>query len=537
MVYMKNILVCASLATVLLCVPAFSYFGGSGEPNDPYQIATPADWQQLMSTSSDWSKAFDLIADVNLADIAITPVGNASVKFTGSFGGNGYTICNMTYKTTAAVNYAGLFGYTNGATIRDLGLLNAAVSTGGSYVGTLAGYQNAGVILNCHSTGSAASTVAGCNNSFAGGLVGYQNAGTMVNCQSTGSVGSTGSATNCSYSCAGGLVGYASYGTITDCHSAGSVTATASQANAYAGGLAGRHDYSSILNCQSAASASATSKYCNPFAGGLIGRQYYGSITNSYSTGAVTGSCTDSYDVPMSYVGGLVGSQQSGAIAGCYSTGPVDASMVYGYSDTGGLVGVLAVSGTITDCYSTGAVHSTASVCYTGGLVGSQGSTANTIDNCYSSGRVTATGAVGVHKGGLLGYRSTGAATATACFWDMTTSGLTTSVGGTGVQGKITVDMKTLLTFTGWDFLGTSADGTNDTWRMCADGVDYPRLTWEFVKVGDFSCPNGVAMDDLTRLASEWLLTYSAPLTGADATGDSAVTFTDFAILASRWMQ
>jgi hypothetical protein len=41
--------------------------------------------------------------------------------------------------------------------------------------------------------------------------------------------------------------------------------------------------------------------------------------------------------------------------------------------------------------------------------------------------------------------------------------------------------MKTLSTFTsaGWDFVGETANGTNDYWRMCVDGVDYPRLAWE----------------------------------------------------------
>ena len=91
--------------------------------------------------------------------------------------------------------------------------------------------------------------------------------------------------------------------------------------------------------------------------------------------------------------------------------------------------------------------------------------------------------------------------------------------------------MKTQSTFTeaGWDFLGETINGPNDIWRMCLDGVDYPRLTWEYVQGGDFACPDGVNGGD-------WLSTYSQALYGADANGDKEVTFADFAILAERWL-
>jgi hypothetical protein len=72
---------------------------------------------------------------------------------------------------------------------------------------------------------------------------------------------------------------------------------------------------------------------------------------------------------------------------------------------------------------------------------------------------------------------------------------------------------------------------------MCEDGVDYPRLSWEFVRGGDFSCPDGVAMDDVVRLSQDWLSTYSQAFYGADANGDSGVTFADFAILAAKWLE
>jgi len=33
-------------------------------------------------------------------------------------------------------------------------------------------------------------------------------------------------------------------------------------------------------------------------------------------------------------------------------------------------------------------------------------------------------------------------------------------------------------------------------------GMDYPHLTWEYVRNGDFACPDGHGTDDLARLAN-----------------------------------
>jgi hypothetical protein len=153
------------------------------------------------------------------------------------------------------------------------------------------------------------------------------------------------------------------------------------------------------------------------------------------------------------------------------------------------------------------------------------------ISACYSTGAVT--GGVGsLDIGGLCGLNYD---TVTCCFWDIQTSRLDTSSGGTP---KTTVEMKTQSTFTsdGWDFLGEAANGTEDTWRMCVDGLHYPRLTWEYGQGGDFACPDGVNGGDLEVLCGGWLWSYSQAFYGADANGDNHVTFADFAILAQHWL-
>jgi hypothetical protein len=157
---------------------------------------------------------------------------------------------------------------------------------------------------------------------------------------------------------------------------------------------------------------------------------------------------------------------------------------------------------------------------------GSQGG----INYCYSTGSV-----VGSQKvGGLIGsinflYPLRG-------FWDVETSGQKTSAGGTG---RTSAQMKNISTYTsaGWDFVGESTNGTADTWRMCANDVDYPRLSWENSQGGDFDCPNGVDLNDLLYLSARWLGTTPTKVGAADATFDGKVNLADFAILSENWLQ
>jgi hypothetical protein len=56
--------------------------------------------------------------------------------------------------------------------------------------------------------------------------------------------------------------------------------------------------------------------------------------------------------------------------------------------------------------------------------------------------------------------------TVTSCYWDVQSSGVATSNGGTGLT---TAQMMQQSSFTGWNFA--------TTWTM--PPADYPRLAWE----------------------------------------------------------
>ncbi len=190
--------------------------------------------------------------------------------------------------------------------------------------------------------------------------------------------------------------------------------------------------------------------------------------------------------------------------------------------------------GEIWNCYALGSVEGEN---YIGGLIGSNN---NTVSNSYATGQVIGNQAVG----GLFGSCTT--EDVFGCFWDTQTSETTDGDGSripdpSGVTGLGTTAMMTLSTFISeeWDFVGEITNGTNDIWRMCADGVDYPRLSLEFAQNGDFACGDGVDSADLQALVEHWLtMADSSPDTfnyACDANGDGQIDLEDYSVLSGKW--
>jgi hypothetical protein len=159
--------------------------------------------------------------------------------------------------------------------------------------------------------------------------------------------------------------------------------------------------------------------------------------------------------------------------------------------------------GTISNCYSTSRVSGGT---FVGGLAGQNGSQglfwpspwiAGTILNCYSTGSVSGGD---FEVGGLVGHNWEGKVTNS--FWDIQTSGRTTSDGGTA---KTTVQMQTRSTFTdaGWDFVGESVNGTDDIWWIL-EGRSYPRLWWQYGWAFSAHPPDG-AIDVTQPLILSWI--------------------------------
>ena len=195
--------------------------------------------------------------------------------------------------------------------------------------------------------------------------------------------------------------------------------------------------------------------------GGLVGINR-GHVSNCYSTGNVTGG---------GEVGGLVGGNY-GTVSNSCSSGSVS-----GVSWVGGLVGING--GTVTNSYSGGSVIGES---YAGGLVGFN---TGTVTNSYSTGSITGVANVG----GLVGENYKG--NVVNCFWDVETSGMTSSYGGTG---KTTHEMMAIATYSDtategldeqWDIVAVAPGHTNPsyTWNIL-DGLTCPFLSWRTPKIG-----------------------------------------------------
>ena len=389
--------------------------------------------------------------------------------FTGAFDGLGHTITGLTINRPAQ-SYVGLFGYTNNATIRNVGLVGGSVN-GNVYVGGLAGY-NMGAISNSYSTATVNMVGAGAGEG--GGLAG-DNTGTITNSYSTGAV--TGVA-----STVGGLVG-SNFGTITNSYNTGNVSGSNT-----VGGLVGYNwTTTTITNSYNTGAVSGSADTV----GGLVAYNRSGPITNSYNTGAVSGTFN---------VAGLVGYLTAGAITNSYNTGSVTGSSNY----VGGLTGYNG--DIITNSYSTGAVTGATSSNYVGGLVAYNGWT---ITNSYSSGAVVS-GGTGV--GGLAGFNN---GTITNSYWDTQTSVQATSAGGTSLT---TAQMKTMASFAGWSIANTG--GSNAVWRIY-EGHTYPLLRSFLTPLTLTSAPD-VAVTYNGAAQSGGAFTLIPNVLGAAATGTNA---------------
>lgn len=216
-----------ALIAVLLVVSTATahYSGGTGDPNDPYQIATAADLIALGERLQDYDKHFMLTADIDLdpnlpgrkvfdkavIGAAESPTAsegsNRATPFTGVFDGRGHVISNL---TIVGGSHLGLFAELGAAAqVRNLGLEAVEISGTGCCVGGLAG-ANGGAIAMSYARGAVRA------DECVGGLVGLHY-GRIVASFSHSSVGGTNGV--------GGLVGENWAGSIASSYSSGPVSA------------------------------------------------------------------------------------------------------------------------------------------------------------------------------------------------------------------------------------------------------------------------------------------------------------------------
>lgn len=246
-------------------------FDGFGIKTNPYLIEDAEDLKLLAekvnSGEAYAGKHFKLTADIDLKNEpnwtpigTVTNDGKDAKPFKGTFDGDGYKITNL--KVTGNSNNAGLFGYTQDATIKNCNVTGEV--KGFNDVGGIVGNADGKTqILSCSFRGD----VTG-EDSYIGGIAGSAR-GTIKNCYALADV-------TARIEIAGGIAGYAYHVTIENCYYSGNVPAGNS-----AGGIAGFVSGSTIKNCVSLAK-SVTDGDCVNRIVGDVSRVENVTLTSNY---------------------------------------------------------------------------------------------------------------------------------------------------------------------------------------------------------------------------------------------------------------
>ena len=302
-------------------------------------------------------------ADLDLSQYYWTPIGiDATYYFAGTFDGGDCTITGLTFLDTDAYEYYGLFGYTSGATVKNLNISgDISITEDGNtplYFGSLVGYAYTTAISEVTCSSNIAGTQASENSVYGGGLVGYLQSSSVTSCSVSGAV--TALQTNAAFTITGtingevgGICGRSHAGTISASSATGDVTLT----------VATTHSTTGIR------------------AGGAVGYLYSSSrVVNSFATGDVTSTASLT---STSQAGGFIGGAAVGAnyVRNCYCTGDINiydsnAAMV------GGFVGNTART-QYFNSYSSGSISLAVSSSYAGGFMGRDAAGGNNVTDCY----------------------------------------------------------------------------------------------------------------------------------------------------------
>ena len=288
---MQNIVYILFVVNCLIhAVPANAQFdGGSGTLEDPYRIVNLEQLQSI-AQADHLDKHFILVDNINASETSdwhngdgFVPIGwwdsfSENAAFSGSFDGDNFVISNLTIHRVDEDNI-GLFGYADGATIKNVVLQNINISGGNTITGSLVAYGRNNVQIQAsHVQGEIS------GNNIVGGLIGASiDPGASIDSSSfTGVI----------------------------------------MSNNTAGGLVGRAFYIHIQNSYTDIEITGGEQ---SVIGGLVGEKWLGTLDRSYSTGKISGK---------DMIGGLIGQNYGGDVHDSYAS--VD---VTGESHIGGLVG------------------------------------------------------------------------------------------------------------------------------------------------------------------------------------------------------
>ncbi len=275
---------------------------------DPIEVRT---WHDLHNVRNDMGAATvyilmndldettDGYSDYNTGN-GWQPIGHSQDRFTATFDGQGYSISGLTIN--AESNLQGLFGHVHFATIKDLKVLDADITTSAGTVGVLVGSLEVSDVENVTVSGTIKGT--GQGTTLFGGLLGRQAGGLVMNCASYVDIELVGRFV-------GGLVGQmTAQAEIEQSYYKGNITTDGpNEDNRWIGGIVGQFGGGAMVtDTYAMGNISGTH-----IVGGLVGYHWRGgaTVTNSYFVGTVEGDADhapkDDDDDPIFNIGGITG--------------------------------------------------------------------------------------------------------------------------------------------------------------------------------------------------------------------------------------
>ena len=264
-------------------------------------IENEYDLYAILDINQNLDKKFKLVNDLDLDVYGINDkltIGSSNTNvFSGVFDGNNHVVKHLKFNCTSF--HSGLFGYCNGATIKNLVIEDCEAEYKDIYVadstvcaGFLVGNAVDTDIINCHIRNSSVKLNGTLNVVYLGCLVG--NGGNLDSCS------------------------------VTDCKIEGSIGK-----KTYLGFIAGKCDNAirCSVSCTNSSSyinliSTETSSETEVCVGGLFGLQKYyenRTISNSYFSSKSQINVTSGAQDAKIYVGGIVGLACIGVIENCYS--------------------------------------------------------------------------------------------------------------------------------------------------------------------------------------------------------------------------
>ena len=369
--------------------------------------------------------------------------GYVAYAFSGTFDGAGYSITDMSLAATGS--YQGLFGITDGATIRNVSVAGELALD--AYSGAIVGMACNTAVEGCTSTAAITSQA-----SSIGGIVG---------CIVDDGEGEASSVVGCVF--AGEVSGRVDVGGIV-------------------GNAAGASEEAlvAVQGCENAGSVSFGSGVsASGGAGGIVGNATHVALSQCANSGSVAGA--DAGYGSAAYVGGLVGYAATGTttLEQCANAGAV-AGEAYA---AGGVLGYARGTVTCTDCYNVAAIENASYDA--GGIVGYTNNNATTsVANAYSAGAVSGTtaGAIAGTTRGLVTFANvhylTGSASSAIGASSKASSGssLATSAQSASALAELA---------------GTL--GEEDVWHADALSLNggYPMLAWQTPYVLSYLADDG----------------------------------------------